>query len=138
MSPTGLSTQGTCTGAIVTEQDTRLDRFRRSDYTQAEDAAKLAEETMSTDRNSLSGTDAPSASDWLSAALAQIRRVEAAPLPAKIGALLDGAAADTPDRIALHVIESGERISYSALRERVDLSGPYQTDRWRVMLSARR
>ena len=55
---------------------------------------------MSTDRNSLSGTDAPGAADWRAAALAQIRRVEAAPLPANIGALLDGAAADTPDRIA--------------------------------------
>ena len=75
---------------------------------------------MNTDRNSLSGTDAPSASDWHAAALARIRRVEAAPLPVNIGALLDEATADTPDRIALHVIDTGERISYAALRERVD------------------
>ncbi len=36
-----------------------------------------------------------------------------------IGALLDEAAADTPDRIALHIIETGEQISYATLRERV-------------------
>lgn len=48
------------------------------------------------------------------------RKIESEPLPPNIGALLDAAAADVPDRIAWNFFESGESITYSELRERVD------------------
>lgn len=50
----------------------------------------------------------------------RIRKIESEPLPPNIGALLDDAAADVPDRLAWNFFESGETITYSELRERVD------------------
>ncbi len=47
------------------------------------------------------------------------RRIEAEPLPANIGALLDAAADAVPDHVALHFIESGEEYTYRRLRETV-------------------
>jgi crotonobetaine/carnitine-CoA ligase len=65
--------------------------------------------------------------DWRQAALAQIRRVEAMPLPRNIGALLDAAAADAPEATALHVIADGGTVTYAALRDQVDrLAGALQ------------
>ena len=49
------------------------------------------------------------------------RQIEAEPLPRNIGALLDDAAASAPDRLAWDFFERGERITYAALRERVDV-----------------
>jgi crotonobetaine/carnitine-CoA ligase len=57
--------------------------------------------------------------DWLAAARAQIRRVEAMPLPPNIGALLDAAAAEAPDTTALHFIASGSTLTYARLRREV-------------------
>ena len=48
------------------------------------------------------------------------RRIESEPLPRNIGALLDDAAAAAPHRLAWDFFEQGERITYAALRERVD------------------
>jgi crotonobetaine/carnitine-CoA ligase len=48
------------------------------------------------------------------------RRIEQGPLPANIGALLDAAADEAPDRLAWNFFESGETVSYGALRQRVD------------------
>jgi len=48
------------------------------------------------------------------------RQIEHAPLPANIGALLDAAADDVPDRLAWNFFESGETIAYGALRQRVN------------------
>ena len=50
----------------------------------------------------------------------RIRAIESEPLPANISALLDAAATEVPDRDALNFFESGERITYGALRERAD------------------
>ena len=50
----------------------------------------------------------------------RIRRIEAEPLPANIGALLDAAAAEHPERLAWHFFESGETITYANLRREVD------------------
>ena len=47
------------------------------------------------------------------------RRIESEPLPRNIGALLDEAADAVPDHPALEFIDSGERFTYRALRERV-------------------
>lgn len=47
------------------------------------------------------------------------RRIEAEPLPANIGALLDEAADAVPDHLALEFIDSGETFTYRALRDRV-------------------
>lgn len=47
------------------------------------------------------------------------RRIEAEPLPANIGALLDAAADAVPDHVALHFIETGEEFTYRRLRESV-------------------
>ena len=58
--------------------------------------------------------------DWQVAAAEQIRRVEAAPLPPNIFALLREAAADVPDRDAWHFIASGRTITYAALLEQVE------------------
>ncbi|MBK9607551.1 MAG: acyl--CoA ligase [Betaproteobacteria bacterium] len=49
----------------------------------------------------------------------RIRTIEAEPLPPNIGALLDAAAAEVPDRDAWNFFETGERITYAALREQV-------------------
>src|SRR4051794_7248296 len=48
------------------------------------------------------------------------RKIEAEPLPANIGAVLDEAAADAPNQIAWNFFESGETISYLALVARVN------------------
>ena len=48
------------------------------------------------------------------------RRIEAEPLPANIGALLDQAASETPDQVAWNFFESGETVTYRALRARVN------------------
>src|SRR5206468_6362925 len=48
------------------------------------------------------------------------RQIESEPLPRNIGALLDEAADAAPDRLAWDFFEQGERITYAALRERVD------------------
>jgi crotonobetaine/carnitine-CoA ligase len=58
--------------------------------------------------------------EWRAAAVAQIRRVEAMPLPPSIGALLDAAAAEAADTIALHFIADGATLTYAALRRQVD------------------
>src|SRR5690349_9541911 len=47
------------------------------------------------------------------------RRIEAEPLPANIGALLDEAADAVPEHVALHFIESGEEFTYRRLRDTV-------------------
>ncbi len=47
------------------------------------------------------------------------RRLEAEPLPANIGALLDEAAAEVPDHAAWNFFERGETITYRALRDAV-------------------
>ena len=41
------------------------------------------------------------------------RQIESEPLPRNIGALLDDAAADAPDRLAWNFFERGERITYA-------------------------
>jgi crotonobetaine/carnitine-CoA ligase len=48
------------------------------------------------------------------------RRIESEPLPASIGALLDEAAADAPEQLAWNFFESGETVTYGALRARVN------------------
>src|SRR4051812_21176105 len=48
------------------------------------------------------------------------RQIEREPLPASVAALLDEAAAEVPDRIALDFFEDTERLSYGELRRRVD------------------
>jgi crotonobetaine/carnitine-CoA ligase len=48
------------------------------------------------------------------------RRIEQEGLPANIGALLDAAADETPDRLAWNFFESGETATYGALRARVN------------------
>jgi crotonobetaine/carnitine-CoA ligase len=48
------------------------------------------------------------------------RQIESEPLPRNIGALLDDAASAAPDRLAWDFFEQRERITYAALRERVN------------------
>jgi acyl-CoA synthetase (AMP-forming)/AMP-acid ligase II len=48
------------------------------------------------------------------------RQIESGPLPANIGALLDAAADEAPDRLAWNFFESGEALTYGALRHRVN------------------
>lgn len=57
--------------------------------------------------------------DWLAIARARYRQIEAEPLPPSVIALLESAAAATPDALALHFIEGGERFSYARLLDRV-------------------
>ena len=57
---------------------------------------------------------------WADAVAARLRAIEAMPLPANIGALLDLACAEAPDRVALSFIATGEVLTYAALREAVD------------------
>lgn len=56
---------------------------------------------------------------WLAGVRARLRALEARKLPANIGALLDEAAADVPDRVALSFIASGEDLTYAVLRDAV-------------------
>ncbi len=51
---------------------------------------------------------------------ARIRQIESEPLPANIGALLDAAAAEYPERLAWNFFESGETITFGELRRWVD------------------
>ncbi|MGD0187967.1 MAG: AMP-binding protein [Roseiarcus sp.] len=48
------------------------------------------------------------------------QQIESEPLPANVVALLDEAAGEVPDRIALDFFEDGETLTYDALRRRVD------------------
>ena len=48
------------------------------------------------------------------------RQIEAEPLPPSTAALLDEAATEVPERIALHFIDTGLEISYRELRRRVN------------------
>jgi crotonobetaine/carnitine-CoA ligase len=48
------------------------------------------------------------------------RQIEAEPLPASTAALLDEAAAEAPERIALDFFESGQRLTYRELQARVN------------------
>jgi long-chain acyl-CoA synthetase len=48
------------------------------------------------------------------------RAIESEPLPPNIGALLDAAAADAPERLVWDFFESGERLTYKGLRESVN------------------
>jgi acyl-CoA synthetase (AMP-forming)/AMP-acid ligase II len=50
----------------------------------------------------------------------RIRQIESEPLPANIGALLDAAATEVPDRLVLNFFEDSEAITYDALRRLVD------------------
>jgi acyl-CoA synthetase (AMP-forming)/AMP-acid ligase II len=56
---------------------------------------------------------------WMQAVDARIKRIEAEPLPPNIPALLEQAACDVPDRDAIHIIATGETLTYAALREKV-------------------
>lgn len=57
---------------------------------------------------------------WQPAVAARLRRIEAEPMPENVGALLDAVAAEIPDRIALHFIATGERLTYAALLQAVN------------------
>lgn len=48
------------------------------------------------------------------------RRIEAEPLPANLGALLDAAARDAPDRTVLEFFEDGTRCTFAELRAAVN------------------
>jgi acyl-CoA synthetase (AMP-forming)/AMP-acid ligase II len=48
------------------------------------------------------------------------KRIESEPLPASVAALLDEAANEVPDSIALDFFEDGEQITYAALQRRVN------------------
>jgi acyl-CoA synthetase (AMP-forming)/AMP-acid ligase II len=48
------------------------------------------------------------------------QRIESEPFPASVAALLDEAANEVPDSIALDFFEDGEQITYAALRRRVN------------------
>lgn len=54
---------------------------------------------------------------WLAAARERYRLIAQEPLPDNIMTLLDAAAAEAPERVALHFIESGAELSYSSLAE---------------------
>ena len=56
---------------------------------------------------------------WMQAVDARIKRIEAEPLPPNIPTLLEQAACDFPDRDAIHIIATGETLTYAALREKV-------------------
>lgn len=57
---------------------------------------------------------------WLPTVQARLRRIEAEVLPRNIPALLDEAAAEAPDTDAIHIIATGQTLTYAALREAVD------------------
>jgi crotonobetaine/carnitine-CoA ligase len=48
------------------------------------------------------------------------KRIESEPLPTSVAALLDEAASEVPDSIALDFFEDGEQITYTALQRRVN------------------
>jgi long-chain acyl-CoA synthetase len=48
------------------------------------------------------------------------KEIEAEPLPANVGALLDQAAREVPNRVALDFFEDGEQLTYGELQRRVD------------------
>jgi len=50
----------------------------------------------------------------------RIKQIEAEPLPSSTGALLNEAAAESGDRVALHYIPTGEELTYSMLLDRVN------------------
>lgn len=50
----------------------------------------------------------------------RFRRIEAEPLPRNLGALLDQIADDVPEREAWRFFETGQTITYGALRGRVN------------------
>ena len=54
----------------------------------------------------------------------RIRRIEAEALPANIGALLDAAALEHPERLAWHFFDSGETVTYAGLRSEVGRVDP--------------
>lgn len=68
----------------------------------------------------MSTAPARPAPPWAETVAARLRRIEAAPMPANIGALLDAVAAEVPDRVALHFIATGEELTYAALRQAVN------------------
>jgi acyl-CoA synthetase (AMP-forming)/AMP-acid ligase II len=47
------------------------------------------------------------------------RQIESEPLPTNVAVLLDEAAAEVPDKVALDFFEDGERLTYGELRQRV-------------------
>jgi len=51
---------------------------------------------------------------------ARLRQIEAEPLPASTAALLDAAAADAPERVALNFFETGRTFRYDELRRAVN------------------
>src|SRR5690606_28597685 len=54
---------------------------------------------------------------WAGTVRARYTAIEAMALPRNIGALLDEAAADRPERVALSFIASGEELTYAQLRD---------------------
>jgi len=57
--------------------------------------------------------------EWLAPARERYRRIESEPLPHNVIALLETAAAATPDAQALYFIESGEQFTYAQLLDTV-------------------
>lgn len=57
--------------------------------------------------------------DWLAPVRERYRRIESEGLPASVIALLETAAAATPDALALHFIAGGERLTYAGLLDAV-------------------
>lgn len=57
---------------------------------------------------------------YLNSYFERLRRIEGEPLPQNIGALLDTAAADVPDRKAYHFIGTGESATYAELAAQVN------------------
>jgi acyl-CoA synthetase (AMP-forming)/AMP-acid ligase II len=56
---------------------------------------------------------------WMSTVAARIQRIEAEPLPPNIPTLLEQAARVVPDRDAIHIIATGDTLSYAVLRDKV-------------------
>ena len=56
---------------------------------------------------------------WMAGVAERIRRIEAEPLPPNIPTLLEEAAKEFPDGVAIHIIATGEALTYAALREKV-------------------
>ena len=68
----------------------------------------------------MAASHATSDPTWLIAARDRIRRLEAEPLPTSIHALLREAEAVAPDTVAIHVIATGQTLTYRALLVAVD------------------
>src|SRR5688572_2579110 len=62
--------------------------------------------------------DAAVKTEPLSDIIERLRKIEAEPLPANLGALLDEAARDDPGKIALNFFEVDEKITYRELADR--------------------